>query len=121
MAMILKKSREIYLKDAIGIFLKSNGAEKRGILYLTDKACVVHTAKVDKIECASAHYEHRLKVVNARYRREVIYESALGGHSELAYAYELAVNGRLIRQSVGYVGNIAAFGAIFLMIFGLYR
>ena len=115
--MIFKKSFEVDLENTVFVLLKTNGAKQSCVLYLTYKASAVDTAKVDKIESSSAHYEHRLKVVYARYGCEVIDKSALGSHSELADANEIAVNCCLISQGVGYVRNGAVFSALLLMIF----
>ena len=91
--MIFKKAFEVDLENTVFVLLKTNGAKQSCVLYLTHKASAVDTAKVDKIESSSAHYEHRLKVVYTRHGCEVVDKSTFGGHSELTDADELSVNG----------------------------
>ncbi len=123
--MVGKKAFEVDGKDAVIVFSKADGAQKR-LVSLTDEGGKMYAAEVDEIERAATHHEHRLKVT-ARHGLDVIYHlgkvvenAALCRQLELTDADEIIVDRRRIGKRVGAKGSIAFLAQSLLLSLGLY-
>ena len=83
---------QIHIVDSVGIFGKSDGAQKHFVYFVGFAKCVMNTAKVNKIESGSPDNEKRLRVLDALCVSEIDELAAFICHCKLANSNKIAVN-----------------------------
>ena len=107
MTMISKESFEVYFVFSLVVLFKANRFKKSFVSDFSHVEGAVDTAEVDEIESASAHNEHRLKIVEIGCGNEIVNKSAVACDLELRDTRKATVNGRLVCESVGIIGYSA--------------
>ena len=122
MTMVGEEAVEVDFERAAIGFLKADGFKETLVLLVDDFSaidCVMHTAKVDEVERASAENEECLKIVRIDGGSNIKNESALCGKLELRNTAKLVVNCCRICEQVGIKGNVASLADFLLLGFGL--
>ena len=85
--MFCKKSAKIHIIFTVIAFFEADSRNKSRLNAIgISKIGIVRSAKIDKIEKRSAHYEESLKIVNALGRAKVVDVSSVLFKSKLSHS-----------------------------------